>query len=475
LTAAFISDVDRFRRRLRPAQSGQPVWVAGSPAAVDCMGGLGEWSGSMLLTATLRTAACAAAQLRDDHQFEVHLHRGGQPLDPAVSPLRLSMAAVLAHVAEPTNGRDLWSQSPASLHEFLRPIFAVLGALASEPARRIAGGVTLEIDLTDAYSPLTGGSASVASATLAALSAATHRIDEDRANLTRYLERIAAAPDVDFGGMRLLLTGMIGPKQGLLQWRRQPQHHTSQVELPAGVMLAAIETYPLRPIRRERVAESHIAAAMGLRIIQDLMRHDGANAESSGANLINITPQEYVERFRNRLPAKITGQAFMDRYGASPDVQRLDPVAIYKPRSRAEHHIYENQRVHEFESHLRSARRNADEKSLPVAGELMFASHWSHSQRCGLGSVETDAVSQWVRQRGPAQGFYGAKLASGWSGGLMVVLMADTPSAHAGLAEISKQAEQRFRTPFRVHMGSDAGAALTGAQPLDGTAGAAGR
>lgn len=422
----------------------------------------------------LRTSICVAAQLRSDQQFELRLHPSGEGADAAETRVALPMSAVIAHASTPINGRELWSRIPPALHEFAAPLFAVIRALLPDYSAQLAGGVTLRIEPTEAWSPLTGGPAALASAATHALVAAAHKLEDDRNAIMRLLERVAAAPDCDFGGLRFLLAGSVTPLHALLQMSRQRQSTLTPVDLPHGVILVAIETHPARPILRERVAESHVAAMMGHRIIQELLRQDGKSGDATAGFLVNISPNDYVESIRNRLNAKISGRLFLERFGGGDAFRAVNPAAIYKPRSRAEHHIYENQRVHEFASCLLRMKRSPNDKPLVDAGELMYASHWSHSQRCGLGSVETDVVSKLVRDAGPTAGLYGAKLASGWCGGLMVVLMRDTPDAHAALQQLAAQAAAKFGTPVRIHGGNDAGASIAGALPLESAVGMAG-
>jgi L-arabinokinase len=51
----------------------------------------------------------------------------------------------------------------------------------------------------------------------------------------------------------------------------------------------------------------------------------------------------------------------------------------------------------------------------------MYQSHESYSA-CGLGSTGTDQLVALIRQAGPANGLYGAKITGGGSGGTVAVL-----------------------------------------------------
>jgi L-arabinokinase len=88
----------------------------------------------------------------------------------------------------------------------------------------------------------------------------------------------------------------------------------------------------------------------------------------------------------------------------------------------------------------------------------MYASHWSYSQRCGIGGAEADRITQSVRRRGPADGLYGAKVTGGGAGGEVIVLMKSDERARTALAEAMQEAAQSINRPIDIHEGSLCGA-----------------
>ena len=53
----------------------------------------------------------------------------------------------------------------------------------------------------------------------------------------------------------------------------------------------------------------------------------------------------------------------------------------------------------------------------------MFQSHQSYSKNCNLGSRETNLIVRLVQDLGPENGFYGAKITGGGSGGTVAIMM----------------------------------------------------
>jgi L-arabinokinase len=274
---------------------------------------------------------------------------------------------------------------------------------------------------------------------------------------------IGAAAAYEATGLKSLrtsLTTLTAPADGsLLSIRFHPQLAQEPLHIPAGIVVVAARTHLGRPTTRERLIETRTCTEMGLRMIRELQVEDGVRIDGNGSPLSAVTPEDYVDRYRDRMPSKITSKAFLSKFGTFRGLGDGDAIRdIYKVRSRVEHHIYENRRVHEFATFLSRARRAEGLQDLIDAGELMYASHWSHSQRCGIGGVETDRLVNAIRKHGPAAGLFGAKVTGGGSGGEIVVLMRDDERAYASLAAAIRAAEAVSSRPVHTYRGYLAGA-----------------
>ena len=115
------------------------------------------------------------------------------------------------------------------------------------------------------------------------------------------------------------------------------------------------------------------------------------------------------------------GSEFLARFGGTTDPNTtIDPARRYPVRAATAHAIEEHQRVSEFRA-LLADKPPVDEQTRVRLGELMYASHASYSA-CGLGSDGTDRLVALVREAGPREGFFGAKITGGGSGGTVAVL-----------------------------------------------------
>lgn len=464
---ACRTDVERFCARL-PALLGSErdgrntVVVARAPGVVDVMGGLCEDGGGLVLQGALDVAVAAAAALRDDGQVVVcRLTYGDRPIEHAFPVSALGKGASVAFGG--AEGGDSLAD-----YTILRAIVALLAELsAGSGAAGLSRGVTIIFHSDwpdDAQLDLCGSLlASVVEATSEALSL---RLDVvEKAMLCRSAARAAG---LSFPSLRVPLGALEADSGGLLLVRTQPHLSQTVQELPEGVTVVALDAQLGRPVTAQRQFETRLAAAMGHEIIRELIRQDGRDVEVDASALSNVKPEDFVDRFRDRVPTRITGKAYAARYRTPPGFDgAIDPDRVHKVRSRAEHFIYEGRRVYEFTTMLARVRRTNETPLLASAGELMYASHWSYSQRCGMGSVETDMIVSVLRNLGTPAGFYGAKVTGFGSGGGMVVLMRDNPECHAELARALEQVQAKTGRRIRAFRGAAPGASRFGARRLD--------
>ncbi|RIK66432.1 MAG: hypothetical protein DCC65_09830 [Planctomycetota bacterium] len=448
----------RFRTHFQTAATEHPrvgdrAAVSRAPAVVDVMGGICEEGGSLVLTATLGIAVRIGCWQTQGRELTIRFHG---PSDDG-TPRTFAMPMASLGAGEPIGGAVLAACTRANAAWAAPICLAVHRAIHEEAIPRPAGGLMVLVHSDFPAGSDLGSPCATAAAVIDAL-ARLFGVEIDR-----FRRAAIAAHSVSvITGMprlRIAMTSLCGAPDGsLLQLRFLPQFSCEPLALPAGVTISAVRTTLARPTTIERIQETRLCAEMGTRMIHELRRKEAAAADARTAHLAAITPAEYVERYRDQLPSKITAQAFVARFG---EVRGLDPATnpreVYKVRSRAEHHIYENRRVHDFVTNIVRARRTPSPESLIQAGELMYASHWSHSQRCGIGGVESDKLVHFIRQRGAKDGLFGAKVTGGGEGGEIVVLMRDDDASRAALAAAVEDAGAACGRPIEVFHGSLAG------------------
>ncbi len=435
--------------------------VVRAPARLDVMGGIADYTGSLVLEMPLERSVVMGIQARDDQQVVLHSLAWERPGEHA--ECRWPLARLYddqggqvqrRHFAESFDGDGSeWAK-------YLAGVFYMV--LEAGAAAHFAGGATIVFDSTATPRAGIGSSAALEVATYQAL-AGLYQISLDPLEAAQICQRaenhIVGAPC----GIMDQVTSLVGQPDTLLQLRCQPHEMLPALPLPEGVTVVGVNSGVKHRVSGMRYAQTRVAAFMGHRMIVDSLARNGASGDLTRGYLANVQPEEYVERFRDLLPTKMRGWDFLERYGETADpITHVDPEVVYKVRSRTEHHIYENRRVHQYANRLARARRTGQKDALIEAGELMYASHWSYGQRCGLGCPETELLSNLVRQRGPDQGFYGAKISGGGAGGTVVILMDDAEENHAAVDQIMQDYQERTGRQAECFRGSSPGAVASG-------------
>lgn len=223
-----------------------------------------------------------------------------------------------------------------------------------------------------------------------------------------------------------------GRKDHLLKLRCQPADVQGHVRLPDGVRVYGIDSGVAHRVAGTQYGRVRVAAFMGRAIIA--AQGDG---NPPGGYLCNLAPQTFAARYEAALPERISGAAFLARYGGTgDDATSVEPEALYAVRACTAHPIYEQANVEAFLSALERYTATPDAAHLVEAGAAMFRSHDSYGQRCGLGTPETDRIVDLVREAGPRAGLFGAKITGGGAGGSVAVLAAgdDTRDAVEAIA-----------------------------------------
>jgi L-arabinokinase len=470
IETAFAEEVGLFASRITDAFSddlspANRAWVVRTPGRLDVMGGIAEYSGSITLTATTGGAVLAAVGRRSDQAIVIDsLEGSGNGHDArTVWPLGKFYAGENQLTDPPAFSAMLDSID----NTWAQPAIAALYTLLRHgTAPHFGGGMTVVFHSTLPPGADAGLESAIHATTLAAASTALGLGLEPMqlADTCRHVESRCSGSS---GGVSGTLCSLLGRPDTLLQMRCQPHDLIGPLRLPKGLTVVGIDSGYRHPLGRRKYVDARVATFMGQAFVERTLQTAGAAGAEWNGYLAQITVSEYVARFRDRIPTKIRGQAYLERFADTgcPHA-RVDPNATYKIRSRTEHHIYENDRVHQFVERLSRVARTGERTALIETGELMYASHWSYGQRCGLGTVATDILVNRLRQRGSAEGIYGARVSGHGAGGVVVALIDDTAEARAAVRDIASAYEQETGYTTALVEGSSPGTFVTGVQPI---------
>jgi galactokinase len=442
------------------------VHIARAPGRMDVMGGIADYSGSLVLEGTLAEAVvCGVARREDDVVRVRSLNALEEDWDEEVTVTLDSLMP--GATGDPYEGvRDRLTADPRQRWAaYVAGVFTVL--MAEGEIRAFPGGADIMLRSDVPTGAGVSSSAALEVATMIAVCAAFGiRLEGMRlAALCQVVENhIVGAPC----GIMDQVTSALGEEYSLLALRCRPHTLEGTIPFPAGIRVVGLDTNVKHSVGGSRYTDTRIGAFMGQKIISEAMKRTGE--DTTGGYLCTITPAEFTTRWREVVPPSMTGRDFLDQYGGTNDtVTTIDPDEHYMIRSRTEHPIYENHRTQRFRGYLESALESGEEEAVHRemirAGKLMFGSNWSYGHRCGQGSRETDLVVRMVRDIGPTHGFYGAKITGGGSGGTVAILCRDdTDDAIRDLSE--RYAEVTRKSP-RLFFHSGPGAVAFGTREVD--------
>ncbi|XP_021891445.1 L-arabinokinase-like [Carica papaya] len=437
----------------------EEIFVARAPGRLDVIGGIADYSGSLVLLMPTKEACHVAVQR--NHPSKQKLWKHAQARQHAKETPIVEIVSFGSELSNrgPTFDMDLSDfldgENPISYEKACK-------YFAQDPSQRWAAYVAgvilvlmkeLGVCFQDSISILVSSavpegkgvssSAALEVATLSAIAAA-HGLDlapRDVALLCQKVENhVVGAPC----GVMDQMASACGEANKLLAMVCQPAEVLGVVEIPAHVRFWGIDSGIRHSVGGSDYGSVRIGAFMGRKIIKSLAAASSSISlpgnnpeeieedsfellaeEESLDYLCNLTPHRYEALYANKIPESTTGEEFIKMYKDHNDsVTTIDQKVSYAVRAPTAHPIYENFRVKAFKALLTAA---TSEEQLTALGELMYQCHYSYS-KCGLGSDGTDRLVRLVQKMQHSKisksengTLYGAKITGGGSGGTVCV------------------------------------------------------
>jgi len=413
-----------FIARLDDPENGPPnsffdplreVHVARAPGRLDVMGGIADYSGSQVLELPLALATRCAVQPSDDGALAV-VSRTGATLRRCALPLAEVREADAAGLRRALAD---WG-SPWAGH-----VVGILHHCHHDLAAGIGEGWRIYCESEVPEGCGVAASAALEVATLTALADALD-LDLDGPTVARACESVARRVIGDDRGLMDQMSAACGVQDRMLRMLCQPDLLDGPVALPDGLACFGIDSGTRHEVAAEAYRDVRCAAFMGLRILADLENLPVEVVDGRAriddhlweGHLANVDLHTWVRDYRGRVPERLGGGEFLERYGAGPDdTTAPDPDRDYPVRQATGHPIHEHHRVVSFADLLQVG----DLAGSEGMGALMYASHDSYSA-CGLGSDATDELVERCKSAGPDAGIYGARITGAGSGGTVAVL-----------------------------------------------------
>lgn len=408
-----------------------------APGRLDMLGGVADYSGSLVLEVATRCATTCTARLSVDAKAaaageagvaelwsEGFCPEGGKPLELSLAPLgaggaAVSLPAVRAWLragcgrgadAEPAPGWAVYLfgslASFSAATSWVPPMGARLSlrVRSSVPtAQGVSSSASVECAVMRALRTLSGATLSDLALAHAAQAAENH---------------VVGAPC----GLMDQLASMLGSPGRVLPILCRPDMCEPPVALPEGVALVGWPSGVKHSVADSPYLVARTATFMGRRMAE----------VACGLTLSHATalaPSTLRRDVLPVIPTTITGADFVAKYGPLSDsLSSVDPKRTYNVAAALTFAVDENFRCATALSLLRALDREAGSTScaathdaLAQVGELMLQAHEAYTS-IGLGAPQTDTIVRALAAAGPSAGIYGARVSGGGSGGTVVVL-----------------------------------------------------
>jgi len=433
------------------------IWITRVPARLDVMGGIADYSGANVCEAVLGRGVLMGLQSRTDRTLRIRTMQAGIKALPIETRVPLDYFKSGDGLAAYSEIRALCQANP--LANWASYIVGSIFTLLKEEPVKLPYGFNLLLLSAVPMNVGIGSSAAVEIGTLTSLNAylglklAPPRI----ARLGQMSENHVVGAPCGIMDQTAITSGRQGCLTHILC---RPGEVMGEVQIPPGTAFAGINSMVRHSVAGSPYSDTRIGAFMGKKIINDLRAKTGRGALDY---LTEISVGQFRSEYAGELPEELVGSRFLEKHKTHDDpVTKIQPDATYCVAGPTRHPVEENERVLKFMDALRAAGAG-DKKALITAGECMYGAHDSYRNNCHLSTDEVDFLVEAVRQRGPKQGLFGAKITGGGTGGTVAVF-GKTEALKKHIPEIATEYSRRIGVMPDIFEGTSPGAIEFGAR-----------
>ena len=390
------------------------------------MGGIADYSGSLVLPLPIAAATHVALELHDERTISIVSLPAGRKGSLRSFDMSLADFQDVDNLIDYATARSMFQREFE--HHWAAYVAGAFLVLMRERGCEFKRGARILISSAVPEGKGVGSSAALEVAVMQAMVAA-YEIDISTTEIAFLCQKaenlIVGAPC----GILDQMTAAFGEADRLLGLLCQPGELQGSIRLPDELAIWGIDSGIRHSVSGADYGTVRTAAFMGYRMIAETAGLACHETETRGlvrisddrwqGYLANIRPYEFERDYAAHLPEAMSGEGFLKRYkGTSDSVTCVRADWSYPTLQATRHPIYEHARVKSFAETLKNWRGIAQAEEL---GELMYQSHASYSA-CGLGSPGTNELVALVRESGVEAGLYGARITGGGSGGTVAVL-----------------------------------------------------
>lgn len=399
-----------------------------APGRLDVMGGIADYSGSLVLQMPLANKTHVQLTLRNDYGCALTSQLSSGEILRASFDFRHFLKTGTVNYSY---AKEKFKEQPDNAWSAY--VIGCVLVLMKEKGISFTGGdftITSEVPLGKGVS----SSASIEVATMKALQQAFH-LDFSQTELPRLAQQVENAIVGAPCGLMDQLACYLGEPNKLLPIVCQPDLVQDPISIPAGISFIGIDSGIRHSVAGASYSDVRCAAFMGYTMIAIKKGATFLELESFSQSgnwellpyegyLCNIPVGTFHASLQASLPESLSGEEFLEHYLLSIDPYTpIEPTKKYFIKACTSHPVYENERVHQFQQLLINLQRESNQEqkiaTLTKMGSLMYESHESYSA-CGLGSDRTNEIVALAKK---SPGIYGAKITGGGNGGTVCLLV----------------------------------------------------
>ncbi|OEL36892.1 L-arabinokinase [Dichanthelium oligosanthes] len=449
----------------------EEIYVARAPGRLDVMGGIADYSGSLVLQVSL-TAKAKCLICLCNWVFFINMFAQvsfGSELSNRAPTFDMDLSDFMDgdKPISYDKAKEYFSLDPSQ--KWAAYVAGTIFVLMTELGVRFTDSMSILVSSSVPEGKGVSSSASVEVASMSAIAAAygLSIAPRDLALLCQKVEnRVVGAPC----GVMDQMASACGEANKLLAMVCQPAEVKELVNIPTHIRFWGLDSGIRHSVGGTDYGSVRVGTYMGRKMIKcaasDLLSEslpscvpmqsgdtnleeyeehgvDLLKSEASMEYLCNLPPHRYEAVYAKDIPEVITGDDFLEKYGDHNDsVTAVDPKRSYCVKAPTRHPIYENFRVEAFKSLLTAAKTDGQ---LSALGELMYQCHYSYNA-CGLGSDGTDRLVNLVQEiqhrktsRAGGPSLVGAKITGGGSGGSVCVIGKNCLKSSEEIFEIQRR------------------------------------
>lgn len=439
--ASFVDLINGPRVKVRDLfDQESDVFVTRAPGRLDVMGGIADYSGSLVLPMPISEATLAAIQLTQDPSIRIiSLHADSNRSSTFV--MDIDDLDQDDKPREYDSVREKFSRDRAN--RWASYVAGVFYVLRRELGVKLPCGATI---LISSRVPVGKGVSSSAALEVSVMTAvcAAYDIDVEPRRLAILCQIVENKIVGAACGLMDQVAVTCGTENALLSMVCQPADIRDPIAIPDEIEFWGIDSGVRHSVAGSDYSSVRIGSFMGYRMIADIAGLSVTKVKGGlvaiddqrwNGYLANVSPMEFENEFTGLIPDSVSGSEFLEKFvGTTDPVTSIDPAKAYAVRAPTEHAIYESARVNAFSELLADV---ADVESMALLGELMFQSHQSYKE-CGLTEARTDRIVELTRTFRD-RGLFGARITGGGSGGTVVIL------AQKNRRDVVTELAERFR------------------------------